>query len=247
MQQPEPIRVEILILENEGERQPGDSPKTQLATTDIDTLFTFTQALNFHTDAAANTRLLLASLHTCKAIRSECLPLFFSSNTFHLTGTENQIQARLVAFTEGIGEYNTAALRSLVLDIGELPLGSAYDPILARAHIPQCQLWDFLLKVLRTTTALRLQQCHLRARATFRLLFRRPPFSPDRKVFVFDLDLENAEGSWEDIMRSGRAAFEGRNGEWHQISGMLDKIREGLGRYMGRSSHGFVVGASPVQ
>lgn len=245
MQQLEPIRVEMSCIESDSNGRGVDS-STQSKQTSIDQLFTFRRSINFH-EAGGNTRVLFAPLQVCKTIRSECLPLFFSTNTFHLTGTENQIQSRLIAFTEAIGDRHTAALRSVILDIGELNLGSAYEPVLAHPHGPFADLWDFLLRSLRTTKALKLHECRLRARATFVLMFRRPPFACDRKVSTFELDSEDVEDSWQRIFESGRRAFDGRLGEWSEMKGMLEDIREGLGGVLERSEMVDGAGVSIVQ
>ena len=62
---------------------------------------------------------VVALMMTCNAIRSESAQLCCALNTFELTTSEQTVNLNLHDFAKAIGEANSRALRSLVLNIGE--------------------------------------------------------------------------------------------------------------------------------
>ena len=57
---------------------------------------------------------------TCKAVSSECFPVFYAENRFTLRGTADHTPLTVLdIFRRKIGERNAQALRSITLDFGD--------------------------------------------------------------------------------------------------------------------------------
>ena len=159
----------------------------------------------------------LALARTCKAVNSECIPVFYSVNTFHILGRHAKyILRRLEAFREVIGAKNTAALKSIVLEIGMLTMES-FETVFSSL--------DEFQTLLRETKALSESgewECSFRARARFIICLRQ--FCESR--FILDLDFADIEKSWDENMRllADQTKEEQVEG-WQKISPMLQELR----------------------
>lgn len=159
----------------------------------------------------------LALTETCKEINYECRKLFYNINSFTIKGINTRhVFKRLIEFSKAIGEDNTSALRSVILDIGTLPLTSFEEA---------CNTFDELQKFLaRIETDRASWNCSFRGRANFAFLAprRRPA------VFMLDLDFEDIEKSWEDNTEAIRDIIEEDVAYWNKIRPMLETSRENL-------------------
>lgn len=69
-----------------------------------------------HERGAAENPLSLAQ--TCKAINTECAPLFYSENEFAFSGFDRDSLVAFRKFKASIGDRNAAALQSIGIDMG---------------------------------------------------------------------------------------------------------------------------------
>ena len=125
---------------------------------------------------------------TCKAMAEECIPIFYSINTFLIFGRRSKaIFEKLNDFCQCIGVANTAFLRDVVLDIGTLEFDSfesacdSYD-----------KLQTFLARVAEEKSSGRWN-----CRFVARVLFRRSPLQCPFMIFSMDWDFDDIEKSWD--------------------------------------------------
>lgn len=163
---------------------------------------------------------MLAPLSTCRALREETLPIFFSVNSFVIRGRDaGEISQGMQELKRTIGSKNCGALRSMVLDIGDLSLAT-----FEKACLSFDQLQKFLAWVAELRRNGGWRHCGFKAIATFVLRFH-PSW---RTIFKLDLDFEDIEASWEENIRRTKETFGEDLGYWNKIRPMLDTSRENL-------------------
>ncbi len=160
---------------------------------------------------------LLALAKTCKAINRECVPVLYSINSFHILGRHTKSIVRLLsAFREAIGEKNTAALNSIVLEIGMLTMES-FETVFA--SLDEFQLLLRETKLLSESTD---WKCSFRARGRFIICVRQ--FCTAR--FILDLDFNDIEKSWDDnMMLLADQTSEEQIAGWQRFAPWLQNLR----------------------